>query len=178
MGLYTKKMVSGLTKVYFAAIAAIGCMATGILWAAKLTKRVMALHAWARVLVRLAIGLSYRDTVEGMIRKAGETEEHGEVRATLLAIADQMRENPLLSLREAMQSQSFGELTPSDQSALTPLFESLGNAEAFSQHELIQAVRDSVELQINEARDAVAKNRRLAYSLGVIGGLALFLFLI
>ena len=168
-----------MQKVYFAAMAAIGCMATGIHWSLRLSKRVGALQAWARVLLRLEADLAYRThSMEEIIRKAGEAEEHLSVKAVLLSAAGAMRENPLMPLDEAMRAQSLEPLTPEDCTALAPLFQGLGAASEISQYDLIRAVRASIDIQTNEARDAAAKNRRLAHSLGVIGGLAVFLLLV
>lgn len=168
-----------MQRIYFAAMAAFGCMAMGVHWSERLSKRVGALQAWARVLVRLEAGLTYRaQTMEEIIQKVGEAEEHPGVKAVLLSAAGAMRENPLMSLYEVMRMQSFEPLTPGDCTAMAPLFQGLGGAEEISQHDLIRAVRASIDIQLLEARDAAAKNRRLAHSLGVIGGFAVFLFLL
>lgn len=160
-------------------MAALGCVVAGVSWAASLSRRVSALLGWARVLLKLEAGLSYRaHTLEQMIQRAAECEESGAVKAVLLAVSDSMLQNPLETLPDAVAKQSLPDLTKADQASLSPLWEGLGVGEEAAQRGLLQAVRAALDAQIAEARDAEQRNRRLAYSLGIIGGLAVFLFLL
>lgn len=151
----------------------------GLSWAASLSRRVSALLAWARVLLKMEAGLAYRaHTMEQMIHRAGEEEEYQPVKEVLLAASGSMRKNPLETLQQAMAKQTLADLSKADQMVLTPLFQGLGVLEEAAQRGLLQAVRASLDVQVSEARDAEQRNRRLAFSLGIIGGFAVFLFLL
>lgn len=176
---YVQDVVNLLPRWFFALLAAMGCVVMGFSWAASLSRRVSALLAWARVLLKLEAGLAYRvHTLEQMIQRAGEEEAYLPVKAALLAASSRMQNNPLETLQHAMAGQSLVDLTKADQMVLLPLFQGLGVLEETAQRGLIQAVRASLDLQIAEARDAEQRNRRLAFSLGMIGGLTVFLFLL
>lgn len=154
-------------------------MVMGLSWAASLSRRVSALLAWARVLLKMEAGLAYRaHTMEQMIHRAGEEEEYQPVKEVLLAASGSMRKNPLETLQQAMAKQTLADLSKADQMVLTPLFQGLGVLEEAAQRGLLQAVRASLDVQVSEARDAEQRNRRLAFSLGIIGGFAVFLFLL
>lgn len=163
----------------FAALAALGCLLLGISWAFSLSRRLAALRAWARVLAKVEAGLGYRTSSIGeMLTRAADGETDGRVRARLMDCAARMREDPMLPLAAAMEGVAAPELTRADSAALSPLWQGLGVGDEEAQRGLLRAVRKAVEVQIAEAAEAERKDRRLALSLGVIGGGAVFLFLL
>ena len=168
-----------LPRAGYAALAALGCVLMGLSWAASLSRRVQALRAWGRVLSRLEAGLSYRPhTLEAFVAQAAQGEENRDVSAHIAACVTRMRETPLLSLKEAMEPVAMPELTPSDKAALALLFQGLGEGDEQAQRGLLAAVRMAVAAQMEEAAQQEGKDRRLATSLGFIGGGAVFLFLL
>jgi len=168
-----------LPSPLFAALAGLGCVWMGMAWAFSLSRRVRALRAWARVLAKMEAGLAYRThTLEELLQRALEGEENHEVFCRLGDVARQMSSNPMLSLGEAMGDMPMPELTPADLAALSPLWRGLGAGDSQSQHGLLQSVRAALDAQIVAAADKEGKDRRLATTLGIIGGAAVFLFLL
>lgn len=176
---YITGPVSALPSWGYALLAAVGCLLLGVSWAATLTRRVTALCAWARALARMEAGLSLRaHTLEELLSRAAEGEENRDVRATLLACAGQMRDDPLSTLEEAIAKRPMPELKDTDRAVLSPLWTTLGTGDEASQRGLIRAVRSALDTQVEQARDAESRDKRLALWLGVIGGCAVFLFLL
>lgn len=162
----------------YAALAAGGCMLLGVSWAASLRRRAAALKGWARAAVRLEAGLSYRvQSLQDLLDLAASGEENRDVRLSLARAAQRMRENPLTALAEAMGEEKMPELTDGDRAALSPLWTALGSGDEESQRALVRSVRSALKAQIDEAEDRERRDRRLCFSLGVIGGFAVFLFL-
>lgn len=163
----------------FALAAFAGCALLGFLWAASLTRRVSVLRAWARALARMEAGLLYRArTLEELLERAVDGEGNREVQGALAACAGRMREDPLVSFSQAMGELAMPELTQQDLAALSPLFAGLGIGDVEAQRGLLRSVREAMDAQIAQAKEAEEKDRRLALSIGVIGGGAVFLFLL
>ncbi len=168
-----------MTKTAFAAIAALGCALMGMLYAQSLRRRARSLRGWARAAAKIEAGLARRaHTLEEMIEDAAKGEESPEVRGCLESCAAQMRADPLLSLSQAMEAQPMPELTGEDRATLAPLWHGLGAGEEQAQRGLLQSVQQALALQMQEAQEKEAKDRRLYLSLGTIGGLMVFLFLL
>ncbi len=168
-----------MSSVLFAGVAAAGCALLGVSWSLSLTRRVAALTAWSRVLAKIEAGLGYRaHTLEELLERAAEGETHRETRQALTACARRMREEPLLPLASAMAGIQLPELTCEDRAALSPLWQGLGAGEEEAQRALLRAVRAALAVQTEQAREKEQKDRRLALSLGLIGGGVVFLFLL
>ncbi|MDR0929447.1 MAG: stage III sporulation protein AB [Oscillospiraceae bacterium] len=163
----------------FALLAALGCALLGASWAMRLSGRVAALSAWARVLARLEGALANRaHTLAALLVYSVEGEEAGSVRRGIEETARRMREDALLPLDKALDAQCLKDLRPPDRSALSPLWSALGGGDEAAQRGLLQAVRGAVAVQLDEARAHAARDMRLAYQLGIIAGAAVFLFLL
>ena len=87
-----------------------------------------------------------------------------------------MRQDALLTLSRAAPQPR--DLTATDRAALSPLWTGLGAGDEAAQRALLEAVRASLDAQRTQARQAEARDHRLAVSLGVLGALAVFLFLL
>jgi hypothetical protein len=145
----------------------------------RLSGRVTALTAWARVLVRLEGALSNRaHTLAALLVYSVEGEAEGFVRRGIEQTARRMRGDALLSLSEALDPLCVQELTSGDRSALSPLWAGLGGGDEAAQKGLLAAVRAALSAQLLEARERETRNRRLALELGLVLGGALFLFLL
>ena len=170
---------SGLPKWIFAFSALLGCAMIGLSYAASLSRRVMTLRAWRRALLRLEVGLSYRsNALAQMLYRAAETEENIQVQSALMGAASYMQSNPLATCQQAMAMQTMEDLTAEDKTALLPCWEGLGAGTAEEQEKLLDGVQGALKVQLSEAEEKEQKNRQLAASLGIIGGLALFMMLI
>lgn len=163
----------------FAGAASAGCMLLCLAWARSLSRRTLALTAWARALLRIETGLSYRAcTMEELLERAMLYEENRDVRGALEACVRRMHRDPLESLASAMEKEKMPELDASDRAALSPLWTALGTGGEADQRALLTSVRAGVDAQIGFARDKERRDHRLFVSLGVIGGGMVFLFLL
>ena len=156
----------------FALLAGAGCALLGLAWAGALSRRRAALDAWARTLMRLEASLAYRPPALAGVR--GETD--ASVCGVLETAAQRMRQDALLTLSRAAPQPR--DLTATDRAALSPLWTGLGAGDEAAQRALLEAVRASLDAQRTQARQAEARDHRLAVSLGVLGALAVFLFLL
>ncbi len=163
----------------FALLAAAGCALAGGLWAESLKRRLATLRAWQRAVTRFEAGISLgAHTMDLWLLRAADGEPCRAVREALKGAAARMRDEPLLSLSDAMAEAPPPELTAGDRAALSPLFAGLGGGDEAAQRALLRAASAALSAQIAEAEEAERKDRRLALSLGAIGGLAVFLFLV
>ena len=156
----------------FALLAGAGCALLGLAWAGALSRRRAALDAWARTLMRLEASLAYRPPALAdwlLLGVRGETD--ASVCGVLETAAQRMRQDALLTLSRAAPQPR--DLTATDRAALSPLWTGLGAGD-----EAAEAVRASLDAQRTQARQAEARDHRLAVSLGVLGALAVFLFLL
>lgn len=161
----------------FALLAGAGCALLGLAWAGALSSRRAALDAWARTLMRLEASLAYRPPALAdwlLLGVRGETD--ASVCGVLETAAQRMRQDALLTLSRAAPQPR--DLTATDRAALSPLWTGLGAGDEAAQRALLEAVRASLDAQRTQARQAEARDHRLAVSLGVLGALAVFLFLL
>ncbi len=170
---------NGLDSITFAVVAGVGCVLMGVLYARTLSRRVHALTAWARVLSKIEAGLGWRaHTLEGLITRAADGEVCRDVCEPLWACAERMREDPMLTLADAITPDKLPAMTDADLAALSPLWAGLGEGNEDAQRGLLRSVRAALAAQVDAAAQDEQKNRRLYLSLGGIGGLMVFLFLL
>ncbi|MDR1599005.1 MAG: hypothetical protein LBS11_03920 [Oscillospiraceae bacterium] len=170
-----------MARLAFAGAAAGGCAMMGMRMARRLVRREEAIAAWLRLLDGLAAQLSYvDDPLPDVLSRAVSEDTPGDARLAR-AISDavgMMRRDRSLPFVDALDADSaFRDMDASDAAALLPLVRGLGAVARPQQCARLDSARASMASMAARAADKTSRQKRLYVSLGLLGGLALFLCL-
>ncbi|MDR0396691.1 MAG: stage III sporulation protein AB [Oscillospiraceae bacterium] len=170
-----------MTRLAFAGAACAGCAMMGIRMANRLVRREEAIAAWSRLLDALAAQLSYvDDPLPDVLMRSVSADSPGDARlaAVITDAANAMRRDRSLSFAGAMDiSRAFIDMDASDAASLLPLIRELGAAARPQQCARLDSARAAMTAMASRAADKTSRQKRLYISLGLLGGLALFMCL-
>jgi stage III sporulation protein AB len=146
-----------------------------------LIMREAALAAWLHALETLAAQISYSDDGIADILSASvseETEAERNLAAVFREASANMKCSKLATLAESLPREWSQNLTAQDKAILLPIINRIGSSERYQQLRELEGAKQALAAQTQAAASRTAREKRLYSTLGTLGGLALFLFLI
>ncbi|MDR2656396.1 MAG: stage III sporulation protein AB [Oscillospiraceae bacterium] len=171
-----------MMRLAFAGAAAGGCALMGMGMARRLVRREEAIAAWSRLLDGLAAQLSYvDDPLPDVLSRLTVSDAPGDARlsSVIEEAVDNMCRDRTLSFSDALDTErAFADMDASDAATLLPLVRELGTTARPQQTARLDSARASLASMAARAADMTARQKRLYVSLGLLGGLALFICLV
>ncbi|MCL2545180.1 MAG: stage III sporulation protein AB [Clostridia bacterium] len=173
-----------------AMLAGLGCCALGFAVSGAAARRLRALRAGAQAVQAIRLGVCVRAEMLAHVLQAlpaGESHEARAWAAFFAGVGKALAEEPGASLAEAWDGawapaarahpvlRSLGE---EDVRLLEPLRGGLGRTPRDEQQALLDGVCKELQAQHENLRPKLADTQKIAQTLGMLGGLALFLILI
>jgi len=172
-----------------ALLAGLGCCALGFAVSGAAARRLRTLQAGAQAVQAIRLGICVRGEVLARVLQempAGETPEGRAWAAFYVGIGQVLAEEPGASLSEAWHAAwahaarihpALCSLGEEDLRLLEPLREGLGKTPREEQQALLDGVCKALHAQHEGLRPKLADAQKIAQTLGMLGGLALFLLL-
>lgn len=172
-----------------ALLAGLGCGALGLAVASAATQRLQMMAACEQALRGIRAGICLRSEVlADVLRGLPATDAQERAWSAFFgALGEALEANPGASLAEEwpaawqqtlVRHPPLRTLTEEDVKLLSPLWEELGRTPRAAQEELLAHVIEAVAAHRQRLREKLEDTRRVSHTLGMLGGLALFLLLI
>jgi len=173
-----------------ALLAGLGCCALGFAVSGAAARRLRALQAGTQAVQAIRLGVCVRGEMLARVLQAlpaGESPEARAWAALFASIGKGLAEKPGASLAEAWEEAwtpatrahpVLLSLSEEDLRLLEPLREGLGRTPRDEQQTLLDGVCKELRAQHENLRPKLADTQKISQTLGMLGGLALFLLLI
>lgn len=173
-----------------ALLAGLGCCALGYAVSSAAARRLRTLRAGEQALRFLRTGVCIRGELLTQVLKdlpVGTTREAQAWAAFFRCIGERLEADPGASLREVWgNAWTSAErmypvllaITEEDARLLEPLREELGRTPRAEQEKLLDRVSAEMQIQYQGLQKRLADTQRVSQTLGMLGGLAMFLLLI
>jgi len=173
-----------------ALLAGFGCCALGFAVSGAAARRLQALRAGVQAIQAIRVGVCVRGEVLARVLQelpAGESPEARAWTEFFARVGNALASGPGASLPETWREAwiqavrahpALRSLSEEDLRLLHPLREGLGRTPREEQQTLLDGVCKELQAQHESLRPKLADSQKIAQTLGMLGGLALFLLLI